>query len=128
MFVVGGYYTNEEGKIIVMMGEEISSSSLGEAYLEGLMISIQFLIEELNDNCGDTRIISNRRDMVNWVNGCEGTGWDNRFLRSKVWSRRWLFEGIQMAYKQDKEFTGKKEWENLAKANGNRWTQWNGNA
>ncbi|MED6108753.1 hypothetical protein PIB30_027163, partial [Stylosanthes scabra] len=90
------------------MGEGVKSSFLGEAYLDGLVITVQFLIEDLNDNSGDIRLISNRKDMVNWVNGCEATCWDNRFLRNRVWNRRWLFEGIQVVYKQDSEFMGKK--------------------
>ncbi|MED6219977.1 hypothetical protein PIB30_040770 [Stylosanthes scabra] len=100
---LGGSVAITRVRITCMWWED---NSLDDAYLQGLEIALQFLIEDLNDNYGSTRVISYRRDIVNWVNGCELTSWENKFLRNKVWSKRWLFDGVQLIYKQDSDYIG----------------------
>ncbi|MED6176049.1 hypothetical protein PIB30_084206, partial [Stylosanthes scabra] len=63
-YVIGGYYTDENGIICCWMGEEIAGVSDGEAYLQGLESAIQFLIEDANVDNECITLISNRKDLV----------------------------------------------------------------
>ncbi|MED6198287.1 hypothetical protein PIB30_064767 [Stylosanthes scabra] len=124
-YVIGGYYTDENGIISCWMGEEIAGISDEEAYLQGLESAIQFLIEDANVDNECITLISNKKDLVDWINGNENT-WDNRFLRNKACEKRQVFKGVEILYKQNNEFKATSQWEELAKSGENRRIKWMG--
>ncbi|MED6144066.1 hypothetical protein PIB30_012153 [Stylosanthes scabra] len=123
-YIVGGYYTDVLGDTVVFIGEECLFTSKGEATIYGLECALQFMLEELNDRSENLVLISNRKDVVNWINGKQDTGWDHIFLRNKVTNKRQVFDEVKVMFKQDNEFIAKGQWEELAKDNLGRWIRW----
>ncbi|MED6154161.1 hypothetical protein PIB30_109492, partial [Stylosanthes scabra] len=124
-FVVGGYYMNEDRIISVWMGEEIVGDSEADVYLQGLEITVQFLLEDLLDRDGKTILISSRKNMVDWINGNQNTSCENRFMRNKFWTKRQVFNEVLVTFKQSNDFKAKDQWEDIAKHNKERWIRWN---
>ncbi|MED6135851.1 hypothetical protein PIB30_050512 [Stylosanthes scabra] len=87
----------------------VGGATQGEAYLLGLESAIQFLLEDVNVEweCMCISLVSNPKDIVEWIRGSEETSWESRFLRNKT---------------KEKEFIkAKLQWEERAKANVGIW-------
>ncbi|MED6173026.1 hypothetical protein PIB30_055446 [Stylosanthes scabra] len=106
------------------MGEEIAAASHGDAYIQGLKSAVQFLLEDLYDRNENTIIVSCQEDITEWINGSKETSWEGRFLRNKVWSKRRVFNDVQIVYKPESEFNAKEQWEDIAINRGDRWIHW----
>ncbi|MED6217765.1 hypothetical protein PIB30_020736, partial [Stylosanthes scabra] len=122
-FVIGEYLVDEEGLIKLWMGEEAECKMQGDAYLEGLENAVQFLLEDLNGSYENVVLVSNRKDIVTWINGGLDTCWDDRFLRNKAVNKRHVFHDFQLIYRNDRDFKAKEQWENLARIHEGRWIQ-----
>ncbi|MED6200170.1 hypothetical protein PIB30_082528, partial [Stylosanthes scabra] len=119
-----GYFTKEDGEIIVWMGEEIEGNTEGEAQLKELEMIVQFLLEELNVRNGSARLISGCKNIVDWAGGEQGTSWDNRFLRNKTHNMKEIFEDVKLVYKPVNEYKAKSQWEEMAMERKGRWIIW----
>ncbi|MED6143833.1 hypothetical protein PIB30_009644 [Stylosanthes scabra] len=108
--VVSGYANDVNGEVKYIVREPINSSSETEAYLNGVELSIQFLIEEANVMEGEITIILYNKEMVEWLNGKVDTNWSSRFVRNKVIKLRSDFSGIKFKFLQVKEFKKKETW------------------
>ncbi|MED6106261.1 hypothetical protein PIB30_003220 [Stylosanthes scabra] len=47
-----------------------------------------------------------------------------RFLRNKTKNLSRILEGVEVMYKEEKEFQAKRQWEEIAKAKTGRWVRW----
>ncbi|MED6182377.1 hypothetical protein PIB30_027874 [Stylosanthes scabra] len=101
MYIVGGYYTNVRGEVTCWMGEEIIANSDREAYLIGLENGVQFLLEEMNMQNENIILVSNRKDLVDWIKGKEEANWGIAFLRNKTRNRAHVFYGLQVIFKHN---------------------------
>ncbi|MED6111423.1 hypothetical protein PIB30_052165 [Stylosanthes scabra] len=114
-YIIGGYFTDEWGVVKCWMGEEWRGGSQGEAYLAGIKSAVQFLLEDMNMKIESIILVSNRKDIIDWVRGKETTCWDTRFLRNKSMNLKEMLLEVQLLFKNDKEFGAKSRWEELAK-------------
>ncbi|MED6165726.1 hypothetical protein PIB30_102321, partial [Stylosanthes scabra] len=80
----GGYFTDECGAVKCWMGEKVSGKCHGEVYLQGLELAVQFLLEILNIENENMILVSNRKDIVEWLSGKEEAGWETRVVSSGV--------------------------------------------
>ncbi|MED6218741.1 hypothetical protein PIB30_029319 [Stylosanthes scabra] len=96
-YFVGGYLIDILGEIIVFMGEEIATNSEGDAHLQGLECSLQFMLEELSERSENIRIFSSKK----------------------------VFDEVRFEFKQEKDFKAKDQWEGLARNTTQRWIHWN---
>ncbi|MED6160796.1 hypothetical protein PIB30_054629 [Stylosanthes scabra] len=90
--VVGGYFTDEGGIVKCWMGEKIHGRPQGDAYVQGLELTAQFMLETLNIGNKEIVIISDRKDIVEWLHGKQNTEWESRFLRNKTFNLRQVFK------------------------------------
>ncbi|MED6217501.1 hypothetical protein PIB30_018311 [Stylosanthes scabra] len=75
----------------------------------------------------NTILVSNRKDIVDWLYGNENTGWESRFLRNKKRNLMHAFNGVQVIFKQRNEFKHREQWEMLAIEGADKWIQWGSN-
>ncbi|MED6148597.1 hypothetical protein PIB30_054568 [Stylosanthes scabra] len=123
-YIVGGYLSHEEGNIVRWLGEEVRRASMGEAYLMGLEVGLQFMLEEAHMENEEVKIVSVRKDLVEWIKGNEDTNWELRFLRNRTANMSRIFEGVEVIYKEEKEFKAKRQWEDMTKVKNGRWIRW----
>ncbi|MED6186870.1 hypothetical protein PIB30_070793 [Stylosanthes scabra] len=122
--ILWGYFTNERGVIECWMGEVVTGSSYEEAYIKGLEVTIKFLIEEVNVCNDNIVLVSDRKHIVEWVNGKEETSWEMRFLKNRIRNMGKVFTGVHVLFKHGKEFKARATWEELAKHASDRWIHW----
>ncbi|MED6180740.1 hypothetical protein PIB30_013118 [Stylosanthes scabra] len=123
-YTIGGYLEIGSGKIMCWMGEDIEKGHDGDLHLKGPENAIQFLLEEANLDNEDIKIVSIRRDIVDWINGKDDTCWDQRFLRNKTKNMSKIFVGVEVVHKEVKEFKVREQWEEHAKSKAGRWVYW----
>ncbi|MED6107464.1 hypothetical protein PIB30_014315 [Stylosanthes scabra] len=120
-FAIGSYLMDAEEEIKAWMGEEAKGRSLGEASIEGLESVVQFLLEDLNGSFENVILVTNKMDIVSWINNGQETCWDNRFLRNKSIYKKHVFEDVQVIYRCDRDFKAKEHWESLARVHEGRY-------
>ncbi|MED6167858.1 hypothetical protein PIB30_006829 [Stylosanthes scabra] len=76
-YKIGGYYTNEDGAVTCWIGEEVLGGSQGEAYLIGLESAVQFMLEDMNVDSGNINLVSNQKDIVDWIHGKVEANWES---------------------------------------------------
>ncbi|MED6185367.1 hypothetical protein PIB30_056397 [Stylosanthes scabra] len=102
-YIVGGYFTDFLGDIIVFMGQEFITNYEGEANIYGLECALQFMLEELNERSENLLLISNRKDVVIWINGKQDTSESSVQAGQRVQGKR---TGEELAKKCKDGLTG----------------------
>ncbi|MED6199466.1 hypothetical protein PIB30_076186 [Stylosanthes scabra] len=106
------YYKAEDDKYIIgdeggmvkcWMGEEVRGGTHGEAYLQDLESVIQFLLDDMNVESENINLVSNRKDIIDWIHGIEDTNWESRFLRNKTNNLMQVFNGVQLIFDSSPE-------------------------
>ncbi|MED6171769.1 hypothetical protein PIB30_043827 [Stylosanthes scabra] len=122
-----GYFTDEVGAVKCWMGEEWKGETQDEVHVAELESAVQFLLEDMNMSIEDIVMVSNRKDVVDWLQGQVTTCWETRFLRNKLMNFKLQFPEVEVIYKQENEFVSRARWEVLAKEYRNRWIKWEDN-
>ncbi|MED6194845.1 hypothetical protein PIB30_032275 [Stylosanthes scabra] len=106
------------------MGDRVIANSFGEAYLKGVEIGVQFLIEECNALDEEIGILAYYRNIIDWLKGKKDTDWSLRFLRNKTMNLKGMVQYMEIAFVNEKEFKEKKTWIETAKNMEASWVKW----
>ncbi|MED6126036.1 hypothetical protein PIB30_074489 [Stylosanthes scabra] len=90
-------------KGVIRQGEEGCVLCDGATETE-LRNALQFLLEDMNVDGECISLVSSRRDIMDWINDKEKTSWDSRFLRNKAMNKNQVFKGVEVIFRQEKEF------------------------
>ncbi|MED6204350.1 hypothetical protein PIB30_008479, partial [Stylosanthes scabra] len=59
-----------------------------------------------------------------WLNGNNDWCWESRFLRNKTASKKSILNGVEVIFKQEKDFKARVQWLEKEKSIDGRWIQW----